>query len=128
MIFLISVVLPLVRAFFLFCVSFLSFVFHFGAKGCRRMIFQRVHLCIWAIGGHELGTFSIEYPIHWQFMSVHDNSWALKFDNFSEFQKVVSNSTSPLPTLSVIMTPYVWKSICDSPLNNLFLFCRYFIF
>ena len=50
--------------------------------------FQRVDLCIWAIGGHELGTLSI--PVH-NSLTVYDNSWALKFDNFSEFQNAISD-------------------------------------
>ena len=29
-------------------------------------------------------------------LTVHDNSWTLKFDNFSEFQNVISDS-SPTP-------------------------------
>ena len=54
--------------------------------------FQRVHLCILAIGGHELVTLSIR--VH-NSLTVHDNLWALKFDNFSEFQNVMSDTQRP---------------------------------
>ena len=48
-------------------------------------------------------------------LSVHGNSWTLKFDNFSLFQNVINDS--PVPS-NVIMTHYVWKSICDSQQNK----------
>ena len=54
------------------------------------IFFQKVHLCLWAIGGHELGTLSIW--VHNSF-TVYDNSWPLKVDNFSEFQNVISDSS-----------------------------------
>ena len=69
LIFLISAVLSLVCVcvfflFLLFCILFfvcffLSLVLHFGVKDCRRMIFQKDHLRIWAIGGHELGSLNV---------------------------------------------------------------------
>ena len=46
--------------------------------------------CIWAITGHELDTLCI--GVH-NSLTVHDNSWALKFDNFSEFQNVIGDSS-----------------------------------
>ena len=67
---------------------------------------------MWAIGGHELGTLSIR--VH-NSLTVHYNLWALKFDNFSEFQNV-KRPPHPPPIPSVIMTLCVRKSICDSPL------------
>ena len=82
-------------------------------KTAERRFFHRVHLCIWAIGGHKLGTLGIRAH---NSLTVHDNSWALKFDNFFEFQNVISDTSS--------FTPPVWlgcfaykKSICDSPLS-----------
>ena len=50
--------------------------------------FQRVKLCIWAIGGHKLGILSIR--VH-NSLTAHDNSLALKFDNFPEFQKILGH-------------------------------------
>ena len=88
------------------------------------IFFQKVHLCLWAIGGHELGTFSIR--VHNSF-TVYDNSWPLKVDNFSEFQNVISDSpptpsppppAPPPPPPSVIMTLSVRKSIFDWPLKD----------
>ena len=38
---------------------------------------------IWNIAGHELGTLRI-LVVH-NSLTVHDNSCAWKFDNFSEF-------------------------------------------
>ena len=32
-------------------------------------------------------------------LTVHDNSWTLKFYNFSDFQDVISDSAHPTPTL-----------------------------
>ena len=49
-------------------------------------------------------------------MTVQDNSRALKFDHFSEFQKFISDN-SLFPPPSVIMTLSIRKSICDSSLN-----------
>ena len=41
----------------------------------------------------------------------------LKLDNFSELKNVISDSPQ-LPSLaSVIMTHFIWKLICDSPLK-----------
>ena len=44
-------------------------------------------------------------------LTVHENSRALKFDHFSEFQNVIGDSPSPP---SVIIR----KSICDSPFKT----------
>ena len=68
-------------------------------KTAEGWFFQRVYLCTWVIGGHELGTPSIR--VH-NSLTVHDNSWALKFSNFSEFQNVISDSPpSPNPPASL---------------------------
>ena len=83
MIFLVSVVLSL--AYFS---CRLCFILELKAE--RGSFFQRFHLYIWAIGGHELGILSIR--VH-NSLTVQDNSWALKFDNFSEFRNVISDST-----------------------------------
>ena len=49
-------------------------------------------------------------------MTVHDNLWTLKFDNFSEFQNVISDNPPPRPLPpNVIITHCVRKQICDSP-------------
>ena len=79
-------------------------------KTTEGLFFQRVCLYIWDIAGYELGTLSIRVD---NSATVHDNSWALKLDNFSKFQNVINNSL-PTPTPSVIMTLCVRKSICDS--------------
>ena len=71
---------------------------------------------IWTIAGHELGTLSIR--LH-NSLTAYDNLWALKFDNFSEFLNIISESPSPTP--SVIMMLCVRKSICDSPLSKTYL-------
>ena len=93
--------------FFVFLFCFLSLVFHFGAKDCKRMIFfQRVQMCIWAIGGQELGTLSIR--VH-NSLAVHDNSWVLKFDSFSEFQNVISDS--PLPQSPASLWCFVYENL-----------------
>ena len=84
MIFLISIVFSLV--------FFLSFVFYFGARDWRRMIFQRVHLCIWAIGGHELGTLSIR---DWQFMTIHELWNSIIFLNFKTLLVIAPPSSLP---------------------------------
>ena len=68
-----------------FCFAF-CFLFFLELKTTERWFFQRVHLYIWAIAWHKLGTLSIR--VH-SAMTVHDHSWALKFDNFSEFQNVI---------------------------------------
>ena len=109
LIFLISIVLSLV--FFLFCFVLLCFVFlFFGAKYYRGMIFSESSIMYtWAIAGNELGTLNIQ--VH-NLLTVYDNLWALKFDNFSESENVISDN--PL-TPSVIMALCVRKSICDSP-------------
>ena len=107
LIFQVSVVFSLV--FFYFVLFFV----HLRAKDYRRMIFSKSHLYIWAIGGHELGTLSIRVS---NSLIFHENSWALKLDNFSESQSVISDSLTPTP--SVIMKLCVRKSICGSPLTN----------
>ena len=90
---LISVVSSLVCV----CVFFFSFFcylcFILELKTAEGWFFQRVHLCIWAMGGYELGTLSMQ--VH-NLLTVHNNSWALKFDNFSEFQNVIKDSPPPL--------------------------------
>ena len=53
---------------------------------------MRVHLCIWAIAGHELGTLSIRAH---NSLTVYEHTWALKFDDFSEFQNVISDNPQP---------------------------------
>ena len=58
-------------------------------------LFCCLHLSVWAIAGRELGTLSIR--VH-NSLTVHANLWALKFDNFSEFQNVISDSPPPPPT------------------------------
>ena len=86
MIFLISVFLSLVRL----CVCVLCrLCCILELKTAEGWFFQRVHLCIWVKGGHELDTLSIR--VH-NSLTVHDNSWALKFDCFSEFQSIISDS------------------------------------
>ena len=90
--------------FLLFCfVLFCRFCFILELKTVEGWFFRRVYLCIWSIGGDELGAISIR--VH-NSLKVHDNSWALRFDDFSEFQNVISDN----PPLCVR------KSICDSPL------------
>ena len=118
--------------FFVFVFYFCFFVF-FELEVIEGWFFQNVHRYIWAVAGHELGTLSIQAQslfrniftnfvnIKWSFSSmikqvhnpltVHDNSWTLKFDNFSEFQNVITL------TPSVIMTHCVRKPICYSPLS-----------
>ena len=39
------------------------------------------------VAGHEN-----EFYTNWQFYTI-DNSWTLKFDNFSHFQNVISNNS-----------------------------------
>ena len=77
----------------------LSLAFLLVLKTTEVWFFQSVHLYVWAIAGHEPGTLSIQ--LH-NSMTVHDNSWALKFDNFSEFQNVISDRppspASPSPS------------------------------
>ena len=56
-------------------------------------------------------------------LTVHDNFWALKFDSFSKFQNVINDSRPAPPPHhllhpSIILTLYVRKSICDSPLSG----------
>ena len=60
-------------------------------KTGERWFVQRVHLYVWAIRRHELGTLSIR--VH-NSLTVHENSCTLKFDNFSKFQNFISDSPS----------------------------------
>ena len=80
------------------CFFVLFFVFGLELKTTEVWFFQRVHLYIRAIAGHELGTLSMR--VH-DSLKIHDNSWALKFHNFSEFQNVIKDCppspTAPLP-------------------------------
>ena len=64
---------------------------------------------MWVIGGHELDTLSIRAH---NSLTVHDNSWALKFDNFCEFQNVISDSTPsrPLPHPPVSLWHFVYEN------------------
>ena len=73
--------IPLSCCFYFFI---LFFVF-LQLKTTKGWFFQRVRLYIWAIERYELSTLSIR--VH-NSLTVHDNSWSLKFDNFSEFQNV----------------------------------------
>ena len=82
---------------FFFC-FFYVFFFFLELSATKGWFFQRVYLYIWT-------------------------SWVWKFDNFSEFQNVISDSP---PTLSVIMTHCVRKSICDAPLGRKFAISSYF--
>ena len=56
-----------------------------------------------------------------QIIEVPDNLPALKFDNFTEFQSVNSDSPSTLPTfpLSIIMIHCVRTLICVLPLSKI---------
>ena len=54
--------------------------------------------------------------ITWCKLTVHDNSWALKIDNFPEFQNVISDN--PLPPPPTPTPSPVRKSLCDSTLSN----------
>ena len=58
------------------------------------MFFFRDFTClaIWAIAGQELGT--LNKRVH-NSLTFHDNSWALRFDNFSEFQNIISDGLFP---------------------------------
>ena len=108
------------RFLFIYGVLFVCFMFvfcFFGTRDCRRIVFfQRVYLYKWVIAGHKLGTLSKQ--IH-NSLTVYDNSSALKSDNFSEFQNVISNSpASP----NFFMTDCVRKSICDSSFIFLFIY------
>ena len=63
---------------FLFCFLLLFFLELENTEG---WFFKRVYLYICDIAGHELSTLSIR--VH-NSLKVHGNSWALKFDNYSE--------------------------------------------
>ena len=67
------------------------------------------------IGYSRARTEHVSVRVH-NSLTVDDNLWTLKFDNFPEFQNVISDSSLPL-TPNVIMTQCVRKSICDSPLS-----------
>ena len=109
--FLISIVLSLVCVCVVFfCCCCLSFL-----ETTEGWFFQRIHLHIWAVAGHELSSLNVRAhrfnswivtQCFWVFcksylfspiikqvrnsLSVHDNSWTLKFNNISEFQNVIS--------------------------------------
>ena len=93
LILLISVVSSLVCV----CVFFFSFFcylcFILELKTAEGWFFQRVHLCIWAIGGYELGTLSIQ--VH-NLLTVHNNSWEATQLTFT-----FSNSTIETPEKKV---------------------------
>ena len=74
----------------------------FWSHGLQKNVFFRVHLYIWAVAGLEVGTYSNEprvliaiyrylnkYTIHCQ---LYNNLRTFKFDNFSEFQNLISGS------------------------------------
>ena len=71
-----------------FCFAF-CFLFSLELNTTEIWFFQRVYLYIWAIGGQKLGILSIQ--VHSSLLELW-NSWALKFDNFSEFQNVISDA------------------------------------
>ena len=109
--FLISFVLSLVCFCFVFCFCWCCFFvvvsfFIFGARDNRRMFFFREFTCIYG----QLGTLSIRVQ---NSLTVHDNSWALKIDNFSEFQNVISDSANHQRHYDA----WERKPICDSPLK-----------
>ena len=89
LIFLISVVLSLMCFFYrLRCIL--------EIKTAEGWLFQGVHLCIWTIEGHKLGTLTMQ--VH-NSLTVHNNLWALKFDNFSESQTTICGSSPPPASL-----------------------------
>ena len=94
-VFVISVVFSFAFFFYLF------FVLFFWSQRRQKDDFFREFTCIYGLyiciyGVHELGTLNIR--IHHS-LTVYDNSWALKFYNFSEFQNVISDSPPPTPQL-----------------------------
>ena len=87
---------------------------------------MRVYLYIWVVARQELCTRSTREH---NSLTGHDNLWALKFDLFFflNFKRsLVINPLFPL-ALNVIMTYYVRKSLCDSPLSQREnIFSKYF--
>ena len=103
-------------SFHLCSVVVVLFFVLFGARDYKKMIFSdRSPVYMGYTAGHELGTLSIRIC---NSLTVYDNSWVLKFDIFSEFRKVISDSPPPI---SVIMTHCVRKSIFYSPLRHRFV-------
>ena len=92
---------------FVFC-----FLLYLELETTEEWFFQRVHQYIWVAAERKLGTLSIRI---YNSLALGDNSWALKFDNFSEFQMPLVIAP---PSLSVIMTHCIRKLICDSPLKQ----------
>ena len=65
----------------------------FGARANRRMIYSESSpVYMGCTAGHKLGTLSIQI---FNSLIVYDNPGTLKFDNFSEFQNVISDSPTP---------------------------------
>ena len=71
-----------IRYNWIFQVIIIGYFYFLRLETTVNWFFHRVELYNCAIAGHELGTLST--PVH-NTLSVHDNSWALKFDNFSEY-------------------------------------------
>ena len=112
------------------CVFFFSFFWGLETKEGR--FFQTLQL---AVAGQELSTISmwaqsfnswlmlvfllILWILDYLFSSmikqvpnsltVHDNSWTLKFDNFPEFQNVISDSPQRAP-----LRHTAYENRCDS--------------
>ena len=105
LIFLISVVLSLVFAV-------VVVVFFFEAREYKRIIFSESSAVF--MGCSRTWTKQVQNSL-----TVHDNSWTLKFHNFSEFQNVIN--VSP-PAESVIMTHRRTKIDLwlNQPLHSLF--------
>ena len=80
------------RSFFTCAFNLFLFFAFLEIETIERWFFQIVHLCLWVTAGHELGTLSIR--IH-NSLIVYGNSQDLKFDTFSEFQNVISDSIPP---------------------------------
>ena len=64
------------------CVFFCPLCRVLELKTAEGWFFQRLKLCIWTKGGHEVGTLSIEYTIQWQFMTIHELWNSIMFLNF----------------------------------------------
>ena len=96
LIFLISDVLWLVCVFYFILFYFWLLCCILEPKAAEGWFFQRAHLCTWSIGGHELDTLNIWVN---NSLTVHDNPWALEFDNFSEFKTplVIAPTLHPIP-------------------------------
>ena len=107
LIFLISVVLSLVSVVVVLVVVFLKL------ENTKGWFFQRVHLYLWAVAGHELS----KYKIHCQFMTIHELWNSIIFLNFKTSLML---ALQPSPSLWRIG---VRKSICDS--TNPYTVCFY---